>query len=166
MISWEIIPTHWKLSLLIIIHYYRIAVLHQSAWYACFYYCGKLLVVFGYRLTRRPRRRVFFLLSYTSMLWWGGVGLGGLGLIRFLGTCTPTWCMLEMGWGRVGWGGVGLITFLGLCAPTWSYVRDEVGWDQMGLITFLGTCTPTWCYVRDGVGWGGVGIITSCGMLP
>ena len=50
---------------------------------------------------------------------------------------------------------MGLITFLGLCTPTWCYVRDGVGWGRMGLITFLGACTPTWCYVRDA--WGGVG---------
>ena len=32
------------------------------------------------------------------------VGWDGMGLIAFLGTCTPTWCYIRDGWGGMGWG--------------------------------------------------------------
>ena len=85
-------------------------------------------------------------------------------LVRWVGV---GWASLALARHHDGtWGGVGLITFLGTCTPTWCYVRDGMGWGGANVPWHLrtnmmlrwrwggvgwGTCTPTWCYVGDGV---------------
>ena len=115
-------------------------------------------VVFEKPADSLPEKGGYFLLSYIyiSMLckvWfgYGTVGWGGMGLITFLGTCTPTCCYVRDG---VGWGGANNVPWHLRTNMMLGWRWGGVWWGVMGLITFLGTCTPTWCYVRDGVGWG------------